>query len=1295
MIFKRKQMNNSLSGSRLMPFLVLLFFSCNAIAQQGNEWNNLKVLNVNKEKLHSYFVPFESKEKAFPGDEAKSAFYYSLNGVWKFNHVTKPANRPLNFFEEGYNTSGWNEIPVPGDWQMYGYGYPIYVNQPYPFPRNQPHAPEEYNPVGSYKRSFVVPAGWSGKDVYIHLGGVNSGYYLWVNNHYVGYNQDSKTGGEWKISQYLKKGTNTVSVQVFQWTDGSYLECQDFWRLAGIERDVYLVAKDAVHIRDYRISSGLLNDYKDGNLGVTVELENKGGGGSGSILLSLYEGEKVIWSKQQEFSISSKEASLTFKDVLADVKTWSSEKPNLYRLCISRLDSQGKEKEVAVQNVGFRTVEIKNGLLLVNGRKIFVKGVCRHEHDAVYGHVVSREIMEKDIELMKTNNINTVRNSHYPNDPYWYQLCERYGIYVIDEANIESHGYGYGEISLAKDTAWREAHLDRTRNMFERSKNVPAIIIWSLGNEAGNGTNFQETYRWLKSVDASRPVQYERAALENNTDIYCPMYMPTWDMEDYARSPQPRPLIQCEYSHAMGNSMGHISDWWKTVYSNNQLQGGCIWEWVDETIYKYDTNGTRYGGYGGDFEPAGVYHDGNFCVKGCIAADRTPNPHLYEVKNAYQNMRVEAVDMLDGRFMIVNHFSFSNLNEYRLRYSIKRDGLIIYQNDLPSQDIPALSQKEIKVLYPHFENKPGEYLVEFSLINKIKKPYFPEGCEVAWEEIPIQTVKKSQEFMHAEELTPISTYLQKDFLFIENRNFRLVFDMVKGEIVRVMQDEKLVIQRGPRLNLWRSPTDNDKADHNGLNKWLYAGLDNLTTKVNRVTVDSLSAGQFGIQVDAGLYNQQRELVMQVKQYYTVSGNGVIHLQTSLSPDKDIVKSFPRVGYQLTVPETFTKLTWYGKGPWETYPDRKTGAKTGVYSMASDSLYFKFIRPQESGNRSDVRWAALQSMYNNPFYIYGSEPLNVSLYPYNDSELNKAKHTTDLVRQPYYTFNVDYRQFGMGMASCNPANSVLPQYRIPVEDMAFDVVFDLSDSPFEKQIPLNKMNLQNKPVISAGLSHFDKPMLITITGSKGLEIHYTLDGSEPSATSPIYKQPFKIDSTTEVKAVMYKEGKVVSFMASEKFHRVIFSSIKYTYPPEKAYGYTSDWDVVNGSVADAVDATQGWIQFKKNNMEVVLTLQKPTDIREVSARFSYSPWIRVFLPIAFEVELSSDGKTYLPVQRSAIPLDINKELYLDNTPYLLSVPVNGKAIKKIRIKAVNAEVAPNWHYEKGEAASIFIDEIFVR
>ncbi len=1280
---------------RIATFLTAGFIFTSIHAQQGNEWNNLRVLNVNKEKLHSYFVPFESLEKAIPQNEAKSAYYFSLNGVWKFNHVNKPADRPIDFYKDNYNTNDWDEMPVPGNWHFYGYDYQIYVNQLYPFPKNQPHAPTEFNPVGSFKRSFELPTTWKGKEIYINLGGVNSGYYLWINNNYVGYNEDTKTGGEWNITKYLKSGKNTASIQVFRWTDGSYLECQDFWRLAGIDRDVYLVAKDAVHVRDYHVIAKLQNDYKDGALNVNIELENLGKSITGIIKLELFDGNKSIWNSQQNYSCTSKTASLSFKQEFLAVKTWSAEKPNLYRLCISRLSADGKEQEVVAENVGFRTVEVKGGLLLVNGKKIYVKGVNRHEHDPLFGHVISPALMEKDIELMKQNNLNTVRCAHYPNAPLWYQLCDKYGLYVIDEANIESHGYGYSEKSLAKDTTWLAAHMDRTRNMYERCKNSPSVIIWSLGNEAGNGTNFYETYKWLKSVEANRPVQYERAELESNTDIYCPMYMPTWDMEKYAKTPQTRPLIQCEYSHAMGNSCGGFSDWWDVIYSHEQLQGGCVWDWVDQAAYKYDKNGTRYGAFGGDFEPAGIPTDTNYMINGLIGADRVVHPHLKEVKKVYQSMRIKAIDAFAGKFQINNVYSFTNINEFQLSYSVKRDGIVVFQKELPATDVAPLTSKEITITYPDFGNTAGEYMVEFSLKNKVSQPFMAEGYEVAWEEFPLKTIPKNQLVFDNKEFSAIRTYRQQGKLYIESENFRTLFDLSTGEIVRVEQGNNLIIQRGPKINLWRSATDNDRLDRNGEQKWNLAGLSNLTTKVKSVSVDSLNAGQVGILVDAAIYNTVGEQVMQVKQYYTFSGNGVIHLQSNLLPNANLIKGLPRVGYQLLVPESFKQFSWYGKGPWENYPDRKTGSKTGVYSMEIDSLYHYYVRPQESGNRCDIRWAAVTSPAHNPLYITGSEPLNVSIYQYNDAEVNKAHHTNEITRQHYYTLNIDHKQFGVGMSSCNPANSVTPPYLIPISEMAFDVEFNLTGKTLNKQVPLKRIVLQEKPLITSSLDFFNKPMQISMTAAKGTEIRYTTDGSDPSANSPLYTKPFTIENTTVIKAATFSNKKSTSFDASAVFHRIIFSSVKFTYPAEKSTSHKSDWDVVNGTEADAMDQAKGWLEFKEKNMEVELTLQKPTDIKEISSRFASFTWYNYFLPIAYEVEVSTDGKSFSEPYTCKIPFDATKELYGEVTPVWLTAKVNTKAVIKIRIKAINIQKNPNWHYLKGEKASLLLDEIMVK
>lgn len=1275
--------------------VVLSVFYCLALnAQTGDEWNNVEVLNVNKEPLRSLYFPFQNKEVALANVIEESSMWMSLNGTWKFKHVMKPADRPTDFYQLDYNTENWDDIPVPSNWHLHGYDYPIYVNQPYPFPKNQPYAPTEFNPVGSYKRSFTIPDEWSKKNVFVHFAGVNSGYYLWINDHYVGYNQDTKTGAEWNISEYLKKGENTISVQVFRWTDGSYLECQDFWRLAGIERNVYLLARDQVFIHDYTVQSPLVDDYKNGELSVDVKISSHIKTASGKVTASLLYLGKEIWQAEQGFKSSDTTVNLSFQTKLDDIKPWSAENPNLYQLVLQRFNKKGNEQETIVQRVGFRTVEIKDGLLKVNGQNIFVKGVNRHEHELRRGHAVSKASMRKDIALMKQYNINTVRNSHYPCDPYWYELCDVYGLYVIDEANIESHGYGYGEKSLAKDPKWIESHLDRTKNMYERSKNAPSVIIWSLGNEAGNGICFEATYDWLKSVEELRPVQYERAGLAYNTDIYCPMYEPIWNMESYVSKKQERPLIQCEYSHAMGNSIGGLHDWWQAVYKHKQLQGGCIWDWVDQTLIKTDESGSEYGAYGGDFESQGVPNDSNYLLNGCIAADRSIHPHLLEVKKVYQEMWVQAVDVQNGIFEVENTYSFTNLNAFEMSYTITKDGIGIGTTKLPPLDIPALSKKEIKVDYPSDLTREGEYNIIFSMKTTEDVPLLGKGYELAWEQLEISAIEEDATVLTTKGMAALEVLKQQEILTLSSDAFSVVFDLEKGNISQVSQDGELMIQQGPQLNFWRALTDNDKADNNGSQRWLISGLGyGAKTKVSKVDYEMLDEASVGISVEASVYSSAQDQIIQVKQYYTIASNGYIHLQTKVRPDQTIVEALPRVGYQMLVTDSYATVDWYGKGPHENYSDRKKGAKTGVYSLSMDSLFHYYVRPQESGNRCDIRWMKLYQQDEKPLFIEGDKNFNMSIYPYSENNIDRAYHTNELIRQPYYTVNFDHKMHGVGMASCNPANSVLKPYCVPVEDMTFDILLNFTGEKSHADLSVNRIELEKSPSIAAELSHFDKAMDITLTYDGEGQVRYTTDGSVPNTSSTLYTKPFSIDETCVVKASVFKGDKVASFVSSQKYYRIVYADVKVNTKVATDFGNSDKWDLVNGSVSDPLSVYGGWTQFKGEDANIELVLQKGTDVQTLTAVFIHAPWNVTFLPQQLSVSTSTDGITFSEPKSISAPFDLNKEDYHHDVYHLL-VPIDAKNVKAIRVSAQNMKTAPVWHFASNKPASLLMDEIII-
>ncbi|MEX0982875.1 MAG: glycoside hydrolase family 2 TIM barrel-domain containing protein [Bacteroidales bacterium] len=628
-----------MKSAKIIGFVSLLVIFFGLKAQELPAWQNPEIVQINRELPRTNMFSFENSEMAMNGEMEKSDNFLSLNGVWKFNYSDNPVNRPVDFYKVKYRDRRWHDITVPGNWEFQGFGVPIYVNIPYEWTTDPqpPAVPVDHNPVGSYRREFTLPAAWSNKQVFIHFGAVKSAFYLWINGEKVGYSQGSKTPAEFDITPFVVPGKNIVAVEVYRWSDGSWLECQDFWRVSGIQRDVYLEARPELRIADFFARSQLVFDYRDGLFDLDMKVENAGERErTVAVLVKLFgqEGGESIWEDRLPARVRPGSTStLQTSSTIGDIRPWSAETPNLYRMLLELYDEDDRLIEVVTSRIGFRTSEIKNGQLLVNGKPILLKGVNRHEHDPVTGQYVSRESMLEDITLMKQYNINAVRTSHYPNDPYWYELCDEYGLYVVDEANIESHGMGYKpDKTLGNNPIFMKSHLDRTIRMVERDKNHPSVIIWSLGNEAGDGVCFDATYEWIKSKDPTRPVQYERAERDGNTDIFCPMYLLMPNMLRYALSLQNKPLIQCEYAHSMGNSTGNLKDYWDLIEAHDQLQGGFIWDWVDQGMAAETEDGRFYWAFGGDYGPEDVPSDSNFCMNGLVFPDRTVQPGLEEVK---------------------------------------------------------------------------------------------------------------------------------------------------------------------------------------------------------------------------------------------------------------------------------------------------------------------------------------------------------------------------------------------------------------------------------------------------------------------------------------------------------------------------------------------------------------------------------------------------------------------------------------------------------------------------------------
>ena len=1015
------------------------------------DWEDPQVIGRNKEPGHCTLVPYANTRAALQSERKASKFYKSLNGKWKFNWAGKPSDRPVDFYKPMYDVSKWDEIPVPSNWQMHGYGIPLYSNIPYPFKKDPPRVmgdpPQQYttykwrNPVGSYRTTFAVPQSWKARQIFVQFAGVDSALYLWINGEKVGYSQGSRTPAIFNLTDYINPGRNVLAAEVYQHCDGSYLEDQDFWRLSGIFRDVYIWSAAELHIRDFFVKTDLDDRYRNATMKIEADLVNYSEkAATCGLKATLFDsGKKQIAS----IAIESIELPANGKTRIAPAirlknpDKWTAEIPNLYKLVLALTGPDGTVIETLSHNIGFRKVEIKNGQLLVNGRPIYIKGVNRHEHDPITGHTVSIESMTRDIKLMKQFNINTVRTSHYPDDPRWYDLCDRYGLYIIDEANIESHGMGYGAESLAKDPKWRDAHVDRVQRMVERDKNHPCIIIWSMGNEAGDGMNFKAAYDWIKQRDPSRPVHYERALKGPNTDIYCPMYMGIKGLIRYAESEPTRPLIMCEYAHAMGNSVGNLQDYWDAIEQYPALQGGSIWDWVDQGLRKTDEDGKEFWAYGGDY--GDNPNDGNFCCNGLVQPDRRPNPSLYEVKKVYQHISVAPVELPAGSVRIRNEYDFTDLDFVDILWELTEDGKIIQKGKLPKLSLAPGKDKQINIPFEKPNLQPGaEYLLKISFALADDAPWAARGHEVAWEqfEIPFDTPQAPSADTAA--MPPLNLQESDKALKITGKDFELLIGKSSGAIESLKFGGKELIAEPLIPNFWRPPIDNDNGNKmpQRLGIWRRAGRDRT---VGKVTSEQISPQVIRIIAEAARVEgvspsnrgqDARDTGWKYTSTYTVFGSGDIIVAGSIEPGSELSRNLPRFGMQMAIPGEFSTMSWFGRGPNESYWDRKTGSAVGFYSGPVEENFHPYVRPQETGNKTDVRWLALTNKEGAGLLAVGMPLLSVSAWPFTMDDLEKAEHTNELPRRKTITVNLDYKQMGVGGDNSWGARTH-PEYTLPV------------------------------------------------------------------------------------------------------------------------------------------------------------------------------------------------------------------------------------------------------------------------
>ena len=963
-------------------------------------WQDIQVVAVNKEKPRSSFMSYADRETALTSRFEKSPYYSLLNGTWKFFFVDSYKDLPQNITDPSVNTSSWDDITVPGNWEVQGHGVAIYTNHGYEFkPRNpQPPLLPEANPVGVYRRDIEIPANWDNRDIYLHIGGAKSGLYVYLNGKEVGYSEDSKNPAEFLINKYLQPGKNVLTLKIFRWSTSSYLECQDFWRMSGIERDVFLWSQPKASIQDFRVVSTLDDTYTNGIFKLAVDLKNHTQETKNlNVGYELLDAKgNLVTSESNDIWVSpAAPQTASFEYDLKNVAPWSAEHPNLYKLLMT-IKEEGKVIEVVPFNVGFRRFEMKQidqvaedgkpyTVLLFNGQPVKFKGVNIHEHNPETGHYVTEELMRKDFELMKQNNINAVRLCHYPQDRKFYELCDEYGLYVYDEANIESHGMYYSLKkggTLGNNPEWLIPHMDRTMNMYERNKNYPSVTFWSLGNEAGNGYNFYQTYLYLKDKEINsmnRPVNYERALWEWNTDMYVPQYPSAEWLEEIGRKGSDRPVAPSEYSHAMGNSSGNLWDQWKAIYKYPNLQGGFIWDWVDQGILEKDKNGREYYTYGGDYG-VNAPSDGNFLCNGIVNPDRTPHPAMAEVKYAHQNIGFEAIDLANGLFRVTNRFYFTNLKKYMVHYSVTANNKVVRSGKV-SLDIEPQASKEFTVPVGNLKPQAGtEYFVNFNVTTVEKEPLIPIGHEIACDQfrLPIESTKKA--FKTSGPKLTVST--NGDNLSASSSKVNFVFNRKTGIVTSYKVDGTEYFSEGFGIqpNFWRAPTDNDYG--NGMPKRLQVWKEsskNFNVTDATVTMDGnnavvnvnylLPAGNLYI-VNYTIYPSG---AVNVAARFTSTDMDAAQTEVSEStrtatftPGRDAARkeasklNVPRIGVRFRLPASMNQVEYFGRGPAENYLDRNAGSMVGLYKSTAEELYFPYVRPQENGHHTDTRWVSLST-----------------------------------------------------------------------------------------------------------------------------------------------------------------------------------------------------------------------------------------------------------------------------------------------------------------------------------------------
>ncbi|WGK65237.1 glycoside hydrolase family 2 TIM barrel-domain containing protein [Croceiramulus getboli] len=1045
--------------------------------EQPPLWEDPQVSGLNRMPAKATSISYASVETAKKSNRKESSRYQSLNGDWKFSWAPVPSEAPEDFYKVDFNDTGWKTIPVPSNWELQGYGTAIYTNIAYPFkPVDPPLVPDTDNPTGSYRTQFTVPEIWKDMQVTLTFGGVSSAYYVWLNGQLLGYSEDSRLPTDFDITSYLREGENVLAVQVYRWSDGSYLEDQDHWRLSGIHREVYLSAAPQVQLYDYFVKTKLDSVYQDASLEIRPRIKRFNGANLKDYMLSaqLFDQEGALVTTQDSMSIElpkiyqeyygqrGKPAFGLLQTNVSNPKKWSAEHPNLYTLVFQLKDPEGNLLEARSTKIGFREIEINSGgELLINGESVLIYGVNRHDHDAKTGKVISEASMIEDIEMMKRFNINAVRTSHYPNQERWYELCDEYGLYVMDEANLETHALGG---KLSNDSSWGNAFLQRAIRMVERDKNHPSIIFWSLGNESGSGFNHAAMAKWIQHFDDTRFIHYEGAQNPGETatgelfpdpdyvDMVSRMYTPIAYMQRMAHMEnEKRPIIWCEYAHSMGNSTGNLFKFWEAIRAEEQMIGGYIWDWVDQGLEQLTEEGESYYAFGGDMGDTEI-NSGNFCLNGIVGPDRQIKPALWEVKKVFQPIAFQAVNLENGTISVLNRFDFTNLNTLSFHWVLEEDGKLIQKGTLPTMNVRPNDSIRLNIPFKIPRLKEGaEYFLRIAAKLNEATSWAPKGHEMAWHQFELPIQNKSAAF-NPTALRPFSLKDSESRIVLQGKDFTISFGKTTGALESLQSNGYELIANPLSPNFWRPVTDNDRGGGQTpktLGIWKEAGNQ---AKLQKFEV--LESSDTRIQIKSSY--RLDEVSSNLYVVYTVYGDGTVQVDNSFEIDESAdLPMLPKYGMQMQLPKALNHAVYLGKGPHENYQDRQSSADVGLFEFQVAEDFNSYIRPQESSNRTEVRWMSLTDASGRGLYVGGmSSSLSMSAKPYSTRNIDDALHTFDLKEEEFITLNIDLTQMGVG-GDDSWSQAALPheEFRVPAQDYRYSFILKAVKKKVNERLPL--------------------------------------------------------------------------------------------------------------------------------------------------------------------------------------------------------------------------------------------------